>query len=245
MQRECPLCGVPGAMTDEDVFPMWLRRHLIRKGSGGGKAPPRVKTRICRVCNETLGVRFEVDAAEHLLPLVEREPRELDVAHQAKVAAWIAKTTFLMTFCRSDPTVRDHDLLRELIRSTMETGRPAGPTVVHIGCIEVGDDDETDGPKLEDPALDEAPRSAFFGVCRTGHLVWDMWTGREDLVLDFIERTDTDQSAFQRIWPLSGSSLMWPPPVPVTPDHIDALREAYVSTTWSDLPPPHHRVSNF
>lgn len=121
---ECAFCGEDGRLTDEHVFPEWLRimlpepepeaRNIRTLGEGnaegysekkrdeGPRSVPSVVKIVCeRQCNNGWMSRLETEAKTYLEPLIFGRQCQLRTRDQRLIAFWAAKTMMVAEY--TDP----------------------------------------------------------------------------------------------------------------------------------------------
>lgn len=240
MRAPCPLCeSISHRLTDEDILPMWARRSLLDLFNDYGvQAPPRYKIRICRTCNETLGRRYESNAAPIMRPMVGDEPTQLSVSDQQIVAAWIVKTTLLMSFVGSPANHRDHLFAQFLLQRLIAGEDLALSASVRLARYDPRSPDEAQHHDVSHLLPDgRASRVSFFAVSTLGWLAWELAIGVQEELLPITSRVDA-AGKFVDIWPSPLSTVTWPPPKPLTRGELIGLRRAWVDASAHDVPPP-------
>jgi len=124
---KCIFCGGFG-LTKEHVFPDWLRqifprlptdthtmgvlsfpsaqRGFIRKRGQGQLGSKKVRV-VCKACNNGWLSEMEGDTQGILRPLILGTTRVLTINDQARLAAWITKTTMIVEYLvREQPAIR-------------------------------------------------------------------------------------------------------------------------------------------
>jgi hypothetical protein len=234
----CPICLTVGPLTDEDIVPTWMRRFLVsRYAVPGEQAPPRSKMRICRRCNETLGRRYENDARENLMPLLNGDPATLPPRQQSAAGRWMIKTTMLGCFAGALPDRWGYELCRTLLLSLRDTGGMPGYTSVRIAARDTRDDPpsgEADVTRFL--PVNQMPRYAFFGINCIGGFVWEMVTGGTTDILEYTSWTDAHADEFVRIWPPNRTEVAWPPGPPLSMAAVHAMREVFVAAQKPGVP---------
>lgn len=247
LPARCPLCSRPGPLTDEDLVPTWARRYLIQSFGPfpGGKAPRRVKMRICATCNGRLGRRFEAPAAHLLKPMVGGEPITLSTQEQSRVGSWAIKTSLMLAFSGLTQSSWGYELARHLINQTIAEGHPPKYASVRLGHQSITTSPPNDPPKLPELVpVRQMPRSAFFGVCTVGHLAWIMVVGGTEDILQYASWCETDERYLQRVWPPRREAVAWPPPGSLNEEVMSDIRKAFVKSRppRANYSEPMHRV---
>ena len=116
----CVFCGRDADLTDEHVWPDWLRKHLPYPGVSDRtaarmarvpgsamrravdvrqwKAKERKLPLLCLSCNNHWLSDIESRTSPILAPLIRGEPAALTERDQARLALWAVKTTVLLQF---------------------------------------------------------------------------------------------------------------------------------------------------
>lgn len=241
----CRLCARPGYITSEDIVPTWLRKHIIRTYGPfpDGRAPRRIKTRICRSCNGGLGRLFENSAPRLIRPLVDGEDVNLTPDQQSFLGGWITKTSIMGNFAGANPSDWGYDLSRSMLSTMMASGHPPVGTSVRIAYCDPWNNSEGVGGDIRTVLPGEmAPLHDFFAVTTLGFLAWEMVTGLATYIYPYIEQTDRLNSNFVRIWP-PRKSVVALSRVNNSIDHGQkaALREAFMRAALPGMPGPYVR----
>lgn len=119
----CPFCDEQEKdPSDEDIFPKWLLRELVKRGAqfkiGGhwSSKPIGPMTYACRDCNNTWMSTLEKDAQPTLLKLIDNA-FDLSTGEQETVALWATMKAILVDTMSDSPVIprgfgRDLKILR-------------------------------------------------------------------------------------------------------------------------------------
>jgi hypothetical protein len=241
----CPICRRLGPLTNEDIFPTWLRKEVLSTLSEGRtQAPPRIKVRICETCNKTMGQKFEQTAAPLLKTILAGEALSLTPKVQQVLSAWLTKTALLGCLAGSRAHLWGYHLLGTLIDDLIRTGLPPVQTVVRIGAT-------NSQYSIFQNLLPEAsrmPKYYFFSSSVTGPLAWDVAVGPRDEILPFISWCEDHQQELMVIWPPRRSNnSMWPLEPKINMEMMRHLRAQWLDAQNPnpDLPiaaPWHRRI---
>jgi hypothetical protein len=148
----CIFCG-SADLSDEDVFPRWLRKVLTREivgndiraeltqRSASGIQESRrhrqnvasVQARVvCQKCNNEWMSRLEKAAQRYLAPMIVGEPIVLPVEAQLTLATWTSLKSFVAEFAIGTEVVATAEQRENLMKVTCVDG--AVP--VRIGAVE-------------------------------------------------------------------------------------------------------------
>jgi len=108
----CPFCGAADA-TDEHVVPKWVSRELTKLAPlqmNTDFGPRRINrlemtAPVCEKCNTRWLSVLEKDVQPVLAPLIRGEERTLTVDEQRVLAAWAAKTAFMLDLASGTPVI--------------------------------------------------------------------------------------------------------------------------------------------
>lgn len=215
----CPFCSYRGFdLTDEDVYPKWLRKELQRRGakfSANGyptRRAPKVTIPVCEDCNNTWMSVLENDTNDLLISLIDNT-RLIGRDEQEKLAFWAAKTALLLSEVKE--CVVPHGFGQEL----RVNKRPSRNCYVWIAASNGGED-----------ALAVHRRYIMFeheekilGLCVTFAVVRVVF----QVYIPFYSGTlgpleDFNESVLP-IWPVQFSTIDWPPPFYFNNDGFSAL----------------------
>jgi len=113
--RSCLFCGTTDPLTQEHVFPRWIRASGSRPLEGIEQAShlptPRradcyawkVKL-LCRQCNNEWGSTLEEAAKPALRLMIDGQPASLDLPMQAALGKWAYKTALVTWFSLGSPS---------------------------------------------------------------------------------------------------------------------------------------------
>lgn len=221
----CKLCQRIAPLTDEDIMPMWERRRLMRQLGPypPGKAPKRLKVRICHACNSTMGRLFENQAEAIMSPLFEGKKCHLPVDRQVQISTWITKTSMLGALASTSPGVWGHAEAGAILREMLESGIPPRRTSVRIARMDRRDTHKENGVKHLLPPT-QVPRFHFYSLSVSQNLYWEMFIGENDSILPYVAWCRTHLSHFATIWPPT-EPIAWPPACGVTPNQINEMRK--------------------
>jgi hypothetical protein len=238
--RMCPICLERPATTDEDIQPIWLRKTLLT-ATGWPKdrqAPPRMRARICGVCNHRLGKVFEVPTKDVMVPMVAGFQADLTPRQQVLIGAWLAKTCIIWSVVERkggpefSPSNREY--LRTALVEMMATGLPPEHASVRIGARFPLYDNPYNAPGYPGPGFQVPPHASLTSIGGFLYLAFDVTIGGRHDLLDLINRTK-DDDRFLRVWPPGIKRQHWPPAGGYLSDaDLDALR--YV---WRHKPELH------
>lgn len=221
----CRLCGRRGVkITAEDVFPQWLRDFTLKAvlTPEWASVMPRVKLRICAVCNANLNIKFEEPARPTLLAMMSTivtGPISLGRDHCRAVAAWTVKTDLLYALIRLtnpriepgvhaihkaqwDPDARLTSHRARLLELINDGIMPRG-TSVSVAML--GD---TRGRRYRELERRTDGFYTSFGVNAFVPLITECIIG-DDLLERHIERR-TNDGRFAVLWPPPLTSLKFP-----------------------------------
>jgi hypothetical protein len=251
----CALCGVDvgGDISREHVFAQWIRklfvideqRILYKRGfqERGEQMSPeewedipfnlRVKD-LCKPCNNEWCGRIEDEAEPVMTPMIRGEAVHLDARAQMTLAIWAMKTILMLqltypTDHRGIPAdqylwFRGHRWLlpNEQIWIAHYDGLGDWPISTHYYAIGLYD------PTVSEPPEDHHGHTVSFCV---GHLVFRAFGH----VMDGGEVAsphDYFHGALRQIWPATGDTVDWPPPITVAgTEGLRALVDAFGDTS--------------
>lgn len=247
VRPRCRICEQAASLTDEDIIPTWMRSHLIAsRGPFAGQAPRRIKTRICRACNETLGRMFEANASAAIRPLIDGESVVLSPDGQIQVASWLTKTSLLGNLAGSEPDSWGEEKARRCLQQMMKAGRPPLQTYVRLGRVDMSTQAPHHRTTLTGilPRAERMPKCTFFSVWTIGDLAFEVLVGTFQEMYSFANWADRQPVRhFVRIWPKRTRPVPWPPRALVSRDLLEAMRAAHFEArrTDMDLPDPWRR----
>lgn len=110
--RLCVFCGDSGNLTNEDAWPRWLIRHIVKKGTqvnqrwgnqegltGFTSRRQNVMVRrVCSTCNNGWMSDLETIAKPLLLPWIDGQRTRLVYDEQHAIATWAVKTTMMLQY---------------------------------------------------------------------------------------------------------------------------------------------------
>lgn len=229
----CKLCLGPGPLTDEDITPTWVRKHVKSNYIEAERTqlPPRHKMRICRTCNGNLGAMFDNRSAHLIRRLIDGETLTLDTVEQSQVAGWAAKFVMMTCFGDSRPGDWGHDLARKIIVGMMTDGEPPINTSIRVGKFDFQNKNDDNAPKNYAGNLlptTRMPRYAFFGLSTLVNLCIEAVICSEDIDR-YIRWTDERNLRFVRIWPTKPRAVSWPPARDLHTHQIEEMRHLFVN----------------
>lgn len=231
----CPFCGADRELTNEHIWPDWLRRRypgigkLPHKYSWGGgkipdgerhyKTPPfRLKARAaCQPCNNEWMSRLDDAAKPLIIPMLEGRGKELHPHGQRILARWVLLKTMAAEFL---PEVNRVTPLKryEQLYATRDTDEVPTGVEVWIASCDTGPlkAEETGGIERREwvLTLENGPNglelNAYLATYSIGHLVLQIF-GCDDRVWPAGLAPKGDLArCVRRIYP-EPSSFIWPP----------------------------------
>lgn len=224
----CRLCRQPAdRMTDEDVVPKWLRKHLVESHGVSSQAEREewarlvrtVRTRVCETCNRRMNLAFEAPARPLILAMLEHEPLRLSTEQQLVVARWMMKVTLLwglMRHWRDDVESAVHpryadtydaaasaERQRQDVMNLIETGEmPPGTTIAALAIVAT----TTERPLL--PRTD----GKYAGAGHTNFFTMVFEVVQRDAIASRHRTERRADSRWQLVWPpRPGDRFTWPP----------------------------------
>jgi len=198
--KRCKICeGAVGPWTQEDAIPRWLDRHMrnaLRAMPPEAVNPGWEQQRcvvlkpVGQACQRRLNRDFENPARHLLLDMVAGGNRTLSSRDQLIVAAWCAKTAFVLGLA-SVPRYRDAETLRQLAYSTLRTLAAPGNASVRLAYTSVLVSPTTI-PFLPD-GWPETNRGGLSSVFYVGDLVIETIVGSQPMVRAFTAATRGDR----------------------------------------------------
>jgi hypothetical protein len=228
-KKTCVFCGVPGRLTEEHVFPNWLRKCGY-DGVGLQETNDVIQLRgvfsskvkiVCASCNNGWMSRLEQEAKPLLIHLFKSFGRSipLDEAAQLTLARWAFKTAVVCAYVDK----KQVDLFPKAHRVEFyENDQPPRQAWVRIGAMGV----PSDPSKGEHIAAVEyttnvetwtdGDRSFSFPVYRaTIRLVTVVFCimGYTSTEMKMKEAMDKDfRTITMPLWPVRRPTIWWPPP---------------------------------
>ena len=232
--RRCIFCGGKD-LTNEDALAKWLSRVIVRPGTRArleqsewkGQEVPRLSgwysggidrkvKQACGKCNNGWMSAMEVAARPWLTPMMRGLALTLSAEAQRTVAAWAAKTTFMLQYLRPVQPVPSQYL------QWLYTKREPPPDV-WIGLAGYAGDDADNpavhhsGRLLRVPGRapsTENDRNAVITTLRIYRLVFRVWVWADPPAQQFPMPYPIRLTEFViPIWPASGFARTWPPAV--------------------------------
>ena len=247
----CVFCGFEGKLSNEHVFPAWLRPYLshpdgegthsrteLRDGKEilhrerrGNPASWTVKS-VCRDCNHGWMSTLEESAKPRLLPMIQGHGRTLNNSAQALVASWGVKTA-LVAGSKFPPQIP-----LAFYGDFREAGAPVEQTRVWLGHAPHLEAHTMDWRPMRTHRDDENPPyepNGFQAVLSVGHLVVFVvaWRGRKPPLHKVF---DVFEFALVKIWPTHPPAAAWPPSATITLGGLDELANALGSVPSTGAP---------
>jgi hypothetical protein len=205
----CPFCWVSTDLTEEDVFPIWLQRHLASLAGQSGQLHPNrwpmITVPVCARCNNGWLSVLENDVSRIVKPMLVAESATLSAPERVLVATWAAKIALLLDCFGTNPVV-PHEYLKALATD----GRPGPSTAVWLGArtgnlamqtlFDVLTEADTQG--VHHPS----GIKLTFSIGYLAVLVIVRFGGTEA----FPVPPGTIEQALVRLWPESPGSAHWP-----------------------------------
>ncbi|MEP9382942.1 hypothetical protein [Nocardioides sp. KR10-350] len=241
----CPICGERAQLTFEDVIPTWLRKESLKAWQGDGPLPARVKVRICRGCNESLGRKFESPLAPILKRFVSGAPVVLDGATQVSIGAWIAKTSVLGLLMREQAgseigRTAAVELLRRLMcTGALCTGALCFPASVRLFHVSPTDDSDAALRRVVPGGVPPYPVGVY-AVSTFGRFGYEFFSSTAELIARYAQVTRTHARSVT-ISPVPGDQVVWPPRHMTAQADLLALRSAYSDRRDPGLAPTSSR----
>jgi hypothetical protein len=241
----CIFCGNDSRLTNEHVWPKWLRPHLEHPAGPGTSTRTIIRTTgtetksrpdqpatgtvksVCEDCNNGWMSKLEAVAKPYLLALIEGKPRVVGANPRDVMATWIVKTA-LVAGSKFDPPAP-----RVFYNDLRATRRPGSTTRVWIGKV----------PYLQAHYIDWRPadfynaadgppehKNGLAAVLSVGHLAMYVvgWTDLKPNLTPVFTRFG---STLVRIWPTDEPASRWPPHVTLGfPEGLDALADALMGS---------------
>jgi hypothetical protein len=120
--ERCPFCWNTKELTEEDVLPLWLQRHLASlAGQPGQLHPnpwPKITVPVCARCNNGWLSVLENDVSRIIKPTLVADSAMLSEPERAVVATWAAKIALLLDCYGTNPVV-PHEYLKALATDSL------------------------------------------------------------------------------------------------------------------------------
>jgi hypothetical protein len=232
-RKRCKICeSAVGPWTKEDAYPNWLRKRMhdwYRALPAEGVEPGWEQGRrvllkpVCQKCQRRLNAVFENPAKPLLVEMLNGSVIELTVCDQVVLAAWFAKTAFVLGLTDTNPALSQEVIpgLRASLRSMLVTGMAPDHTTVRIAYMAYGAHQTR--KRFLPPGWSDKSRYGIICVFSTVGIVCETLTGEQSALAPLIDATK-DDDRFIRIWPQPVTSAVWPPAVPLAPQDVQALR---------------------
>lgn len=207
---------------------------------GDGPLPARVKLRICRSCNESLGRMFESPLAPTLKRFVSGAPVVLDVGTQISIGAWIAKTSLLGLLLREQAGSEiARSVAVELLRRLMVAGAMSFPASVRLFHVSPTDKSDAAMRRVVPGGVPPYPVGVY-AVSTFGRFGYEFFSSTAELVARYAQATRTHARSVT-ISPVPGDHVVWPPRRMTAQADLLALRSAYSDRRDPGLPPASSR----
>jgi hypothetical protein len=250
--RQCAFCGRVGPLTQEHMWPDWLKTVFPdlgppthRFGLVGDDASwveerrPAFSRRakiVCAECNNGWKSRLEIAAAPLISPMLTAERKvTLNADEQATVALWVVKTA--MTIQLSHPTRRIIGIPNDHYRSVNRDRHPPETTQVWIGgCTH--DDRPPNVPlalvgrcriaplsrfRPDDIAPEEPTRAAYSATMSLGNLAMQIFGHQYSNSRVQLRYPELSGTALLQIWPIQTITVNWPGALTIDYPTFDAL----------------------
>ena len=248
-------CGATENITDEHVFPDWVRRILgIPEGTAGTLSVNGVDVEegaleivlhaVCKNCNAKWGNLVEQKVRKWIGDSIPnwREPFTLGPYQRRVTAAWAVKTALLLEIRlrgQRRPSLAPPSHLRYLLDHLEHPLAPPGSRVWMFGVEPEPGVPWTAAASTREPTQTELPIAYFatFTIGYIGFQVFGPESVPSDLDPDLLKVMETEppahlQSRLQRIWP-SDEVYRWPPDEHFANDELVPLAD------W-----PHHATAD-
>ena len=226
--RDCLFCPNP-ANSLEDAWPLWIAKQYrgnapsqLRAERQGQSLPPwdvwqpELKVRrVCRECNNGWMSRLESQSQPTLQPLLSGQSHSLTSGEQATVALWAVKTAMVLEGLGPiDQRVYTEQERAQLRLLSVIPERTSVWLAVSV--------DKAVFMSTKTRHFNESPTDDPSAVCTTiglSHLVLQVLTLRVPPDVSAATRITTSvrtgpwQDATLQVWPLSSTTILWPPSV--------------------------------
>jgi hypothetical protein len=246
----CVFCGAQGRLTDEHVYPRWMRVAMSAAGPtdltrGDARAHIRTDTGLtlllrrglCESCNTGWLSRMEREVEPWLAPALLGQKIALAPTTQRLVAAWAVGRALLIELAMRTmrkPTYAPASALRWLYERRDDPEPPPGCQVWMAAVdAQLGTVDSLVGWNRAGCSGSVAGEpEQFFVSFSAGYLVFqvagqdfrevDLLTRSGAPLLDF-HRPDALLSLLVAIWPERSDLVVWPPPLAVSRKDLSRL----------------------